>query len=372
MKPVYVFCESYVKLRNTLFVLEQNYRVDRASVVVLRNNQDLLRLFRMLKDSRYGDLLEIIHLSHLQRDNTIGVKWIDAVSDLLAERKYLRALFAEHFEGVEDTTVYFFCRWFNPYTFYMLKRLKQDNRLIYMYPKEYEEVDITEVHPDGFRTWARKLRLKCLYGSGITLAEIPTHQFAYIEDGFLDTVDKHIPRSERNRLMREFSLSGIIEHLDYDVVFYDTLDQYLKKYVDDLEGYREVVTHVFEVLLKYYDRSRIGIKYHPGGEPPMDMSEYGEVVPRFLPGELLNKEGTILLGIASTCIGNANAGYPVSLIELFDYRDEATESALKAVFVDRSTSNVVFPNTLDEFEDIIVSQVGGAAHTVRGSRDAVR
>ena len=354
MRPIYIFCESYVQLENTLFVIEQN--LDRSPITVIVDRKpDLLKLFKFLKKKKYGPRIDIIYLARFQESQN-GLRWVNFVKDIIGEKRHLAELYRKYFKEIENATIYFFCRLFTPYTFYMLKRLIKRNEVRYIYPVEYDELEMRKVRGKGVKVLARKARLKILFGRGLTLTEIPhVMRFPYIKDSFMKNINRCIMKDERNRLMKDFSLANLslFPNENYKVVFYDSgIDEYL----GDVESYKKVLEEIFGIVMEYYDKEQIYIKYHPD-EHSMDLSSYGEVVPSFIPGELLHKKDAILLSIMSTCIYNVQAGYAVSLINLFEYKSKEVRDNLKNLFLKRANKdNVLLPDTMGDFR-IIISEI---------------
>jgi len=350
VRPVYIFCESYVQLENTLSVLEQNHQQEKPSTVIIIGNHDLLKLFENLRQTRYGSLLDIIYMPTWEH------RRLNHIKNLLGEKRYLKAVFRQHFKDVRGATIYFFCRVYTRYTFYILKRLRTCNTLIYVDDRDYEKIDLTEVRTDSLIMLLRKLKLRFTCGKGIRLVRFIYGEIAsYIEDSFMAMVNQHITYAERKQWLERFSLADIsfVDEENFALVFYDTADIFIQPNLSGKEEYCEKMQEIFSVLVKYFDNNQVLIKHHPAYEETMDLSAYGRIVPAFIPGEALQREGILLLGIFSKCVYESQVGRLVSLVNLFNFKDQKVKDALRKSMLERAARDVLFPETLQDLEKII-------------------
>lgn len=358
MSATYLFCESYVQLENALFVVEQNYRNGKTSVIFIEENADLLKLFEHFRHCRYGELLDIVHLPYIRHIGAASKSRLQhLVKKIFYEKRYLEAAFRRHFGDVKGANIYFFCRPFNPYTFYMLKRLVKNNSLTYVYAIDKDAQEAEDLRTESLSILLKKIWLKLIYGKGLKWVKF-SHGGAistYIDDSFMAKVSQHITRDERKKWLKGFTLKDLsfVDEDNYHVVFYDT--PYDPK-ISNKDDYRRTIEDIFTVLLKHFNSNQILIKYHPAFEKSMDLSSYGRVVPDYMPGQWFQKEGVLLLGLSSTCIINASAGYSVSFVNLVKHKYPHGKDSTKAFVLGMATCNVLLPETLEDLEKIVASK----------------
>lgn len=358
MSTTYLFCESYVQLENTLFVVEKNYRDGERSVVVVEENTDLPKLFAYLRESRYGELLDIVHLPYIRHIGAASKSRLQhLVKKIFYEKRYLEAAFRRHFGNVKGAKIYFFCRPFNPYTFYMLKRLVKNNSLTYVYAIDKDAHEAEDLRTESLSILQKKIWLKLIYGKGLKWVKF-SHGGAistYIDDSFMAMVDQHITRGERKKWLKGFTLKDLsfVDEDNYHVVFYDTPYDKDFMHIANKKDYCGRLEEIFAVLLKHFKREQILIKHHPSAEVSMDLSAYGRIMPDFMPGQWFQKEGVLLLAFYSRCILETLAGSSVSLVNLFKYKAQDDRDSLRRFVSEMATCEVILPETMEDLEKIV-------------------
>jgi len=339
-------------------VVEKNYQKGEPSIVVIEENADLRKLFMYLIQSRYGSLLDIIYLPYIKHIGTVSKNRLQhLIKKIFQEKRYLHAVFRQYFKGVKGETIYFFCRPFNPYGFYMLKRLVKYNKLIYAYPLDRDVQEAKALRTDSLNILLKKMWLGLMYGKGIKWVKY-SHGGAictYIDDSFMASVDQHITISERKQWLKGFTLKDIsfVNEENYHVVFYDTP---YEPGLSNKEDYCRTIEEILTVLLKYFKRDQILIKHHPSFGKSMDLSMYGRVMPDFLPGQWFHKEGVLLLSLYSICVFDASVGCSVCLVNLFKCKDQNSKDCMRRFVAEMATCDVLFPETLEDFEKIVESK----------------
>ena len=112
-------------------------------------------------------------------------------------------------------------------------------------------------------------------------------------------------------------------------------------------------------MSKYFPEEEIARKYHPYLPTDKEMIKIGDVLPDFIPAELLYNENVkMYLGACSNCITNVGKGLAVSLIDLISFKNDKIREHLKEALIQRSRSEILFPQSLEEFERILINMKG--------------
>ena len=205
---------------------------------------------------------------------------------------------------------------------------------------------------------------KLTYGFDIAMAKRPYKEgVPYIPDRFIEKrVDRVIDWEEKNEMMKDFDLSQfkIFDASNYSVIYFDS-PLVGVGYVTDGDTYRRELTEIFNVLCKYFSEKEIARKYHPNFPSDKTMIRLGDVLPDFIPAELLYNENIKLyLGFSSYSVAHVGKGVVVSMIDLISLKNDETRNRLKGAVTQESRSEILFPKSLDEFERILISIKGDA------------
>ena len=107
---------------------------------------------------------------------------------------------------------------------------------------------------------------------------------------------------------------------------------------------------------KYFPENEVALKYHPGSGESETALPFGTRLPDFIPAEFLYSDKVkMYLGISSMALANVERGLAVSLIDLISFKDDKTRKQLKNVLIQWSHSEILFPQSLDEFERIVAN-----------------
>ncbi len=376
MNQALIFCESYDELETLLYLITRDYQKVSLTVAV-PGNRDLFQYLEKIKQTSFDNGFKNIYLDTFF-DSSRKVSHPGKITRIMRilphmfkERRYLDDVYRRHLASLRGVTVFFLARYMNPETFYFIRRLAPKNNLVYT-SYTSKENEVVKDKPAGISALAMMLRSKFVYGRGITHGRLPyTRGFTYISDEFMKRwVSQTIEGATREQMLKGFRLDRfkVFDAAKYSVIYFD--QPLLKEtgYIDDYETYRKELTRIFGVLTRYYPASRIALKYHPHYPSDRTLIPAGEVLPDFIPGELLyNDNIELYLGIITNCLSNVEKGLSVSLANLITFRSTATRERLKEMMIDASRSKILFPGSLDDFEAILARTAGRTKVTVEQS-----
>lgn len=362
---IVIFFESYGQIEQDFHVATRN-NPGCPITIVIPGNQDLFKFFQVINERVFHDTINLIYLEPYQtrRAKAKGInKIFHLFPDIIRERRYLKEIFDKYFAELEGSEVFFRGRGYCEYRFYLLKKLSKRNRLVCI---NYGPPYMGKYTPASIVDLATLIILKLIYGRDIAMGKFPsefpiTKGFAYIPDKFMEKeVDSGIDWEKRNEMLKDFDSSQfrVFDVGNYSVIYFDenlTGRGYLNI---DKDTYSRELTRIFDVLSKYFPEKEIARKYHPGYPSDKTIINIGDVLPDFIPAELLyNDNVKMYLTVTSYSIVNVEKGLAVSLTDLITFKDDKTKNQLKEILVQRAKSKILFPKSLDEFERILVSIV---------------
>ena len=358
MKGIVICANSYLQYKNALYVVTLNYQKYPITIIV-PGNSALFKFFNVINEKLFQSDIKLIYLEAFQPDprraEARGLKRVFYIlPDIIRQRQHQKKSFNRYLAGIEEADVYFFDRGFS--NFPLVKRLKKRNRLIYI-SSDSAEVTPREYRPAGIADWGRLMIHKLTYGGGTALGELPYEKgFPHMSAKFLDKeIDRVIDRDERDEMTKGFDLSQfkISDTSKYRVMyFFDDISAYA---VDE-NTFRREISEIFHILSKYFPEYEIARKYHPGYPGNETGINIGNVLPDFIPAELLYNENVkIYLSGYSTAIANVEKGLAVSIIDLISFSDEQMRETLKEIVRHMGHSKILFPKSLQEFEEILIS-----------------
>ncbi|MFH1624218.1 MAG: hypothetical protein ABID54_03570 [Pseudomonadota bacterium] len=360
MKEIVIFADAYPRIKNALYIATHNYPKRPITIVIL-GNPDLFKVFNAINEKLFHNALKLIYFELFHPDprraKASGLNKIFYVlSDIVRERRFLKETFDKYLAEVEGCEVFFFDRGFVQFS--LMKRLSKRNRLVYIssYPTQ---VTPSQYTPTNIVDLARLIIFKLTYGRGIALGKLPHIKgFPHMSDKFLEKeVDRVIDGEERDEIMKDFDISQfkIFDVGKYSVLYFP--QSLLES--DDIankDTYRREMADIFSVISKYFPENEVACKYHPGyHESEKTVVKTGDVLPDFIPAELVyNDNVKMYLGVFSSAIANVEKGLAVSLMYLISFKDDAIREQLKGILVRMSHSEILFPKSLDEFEEILI------------------
>lgn len=357
---IVLICSAYPHIENVLYLSSVNYQSYQVRLIV-HGDEGLFKFFSVVNEKVFNNSLDIRHVNHYS-----GVKvWpghkigrlISIALNILAERRYLNNAYRQHLSNTHGADVYFFKRYYAANEYYYLKKLADSNKIIFMPARVYSFLGI---HDDGskkLKEIAFLERWKLAYGMGISMNRESVGIIApYIPEKFFKKyVQKTIEREEQDILLQDFDKQKfkVFNVNNYEVIyFHDNLIG--GGYVSDPAAFTGLLSDVFDILKKYVPQDRVSRKLHPNPEQKEVLVGYGDILPDYIPAEFLyNDNVKMYLGLSSMALAGIEKGVVVSLIEMVPYRDDKVKKELKAGLVQASKSEIKFPRSLEEFQDIL-------------------
>ncbi len=360
MKEIVIFGESYPMIKSALYVATHNCH-DCSITIVIPAKHNLLKFFKVINERLFHNAINLIYFEpyHPRRVTAKGLKKVFYVlPDIIRERRYLKGIYNKYFAELKGGQVFFFDRYWNSYTFYLLKKLSKTNKLVYIPDPCYDVLPVDKFTPTNIVDLAALVIMKLIFGRDIVMSKLPYIKgFSGMPDEFINRkVDKVIDREERNEMMKDFDLSQfkIFDVGNYSVIYFDE-NPIESGYIADKNTFRRELAEIFHILSKYFPEKEIARKYHPDHPGDKTVINIGDVLPDFIPAELLYNENVkMYLGICSKSIADVEKGLAVSIMDLISFKDEETKNQLKEIQVQRSRSEILFPQSLDEFERILI------------------
>ncbi len=334
--------------------------------LVILGNRDLFKFFEATNKKVFNNSLNLIYSEpHQLRRAKAGMinAIIHLVPDMIKEKQCLGKIFHQHFAELKGHEVFFFSQGFDGGMFYLLKRLSKKNSLAYMPYYRSPQYMMGEYTPKNLIDLARLVAYKLLYGRGITTGKFPRQNphatgFPYISDRFIEKeVERVFGEEERKKLMEDFDLSRfkVFDASNYSVIYFDDglLGSGFKDGDINKETFQKELDRIFQILIKYFPKEKIAHKYHPGYADRIIITT-GDILPAFIPAEFLYNDNTkIYLSLFSLSLANVERGLAVSLANLVSLNDQF-RNKLKKFLIKMSKSKILFPKSLDEFEQILI------------------
>jgi hypothetical protein len=359
LKSVYIFCSSYGEIKRTLYLAER-YSLERPVTIVIPGMRDLCLFFKEIQNR--NALPPSVSLICFERYvprklKARGLfKLCHVIPDILNERRLLKKIYNKHFATAEDCDIFFCSRGFDGYLFYMVKNLSRKNRIINTSPIATEMDRIAPYFPLNVSGLARLIAYKSTFGWEIVLGKLPHLKgFIYMTDKFIaKTVDEFISWDEIETMTKDFDYGRyrVFATGRYRVMYFD--DSGLGAgYIPDKEIYRRELKNIFDILVKYFPEDEIARKYHPSYPDDKTLITVGDILPDYIPAELLYDPATRLyLSAYSLSLVNVKEGLAVSIAKLITLKNKDDSETMKQRIIQMSKSEILFPATLEEFEDI--------------------
>jgi len=338
----------------------QNYR-DCPVTIVIPGFHDLFQLFQVFNERVFHNTINIVYFETYQGGRVKGSKIkrvLHVFPDIIKERRYLKDTWNKYFAELAGCEVFFFSRGFSGFKFYLVKKLSKRNRLVYVSIGSLGPPYWSKYTPTNIVDLASLTISKLIYGRDIAMGKYPHIKgFSYIPDRFIEKeVKRVIDRAEMDEMMKNFDLSQfkVFDVGKYSVIYFDQ-DLIEVGYVSDGDTFKRELNSIFNILGKYFPENEIALKYHPGYPGDKTMIKIGDVLPDFIAAELLyNEDVKMYLGIFSRSIANVGKGSALSIADLVSFKSDKIRNQLKEMLIQSSKSKILFPESLDEFERIVI------------------
>lgn len=349
---IVIFCESYIQVENTLFLLDK-YEDEKITIVIIGNSQvnqffeDIVRLKKLAN-------VEIIFIRKLIQLIPSTVSSFSKLLFSFREYRYVRQIYREKLAAFEQTEIYFATRFYSAYTYFFLNKLQHKNKVTYIPPKNYAEHEAVSSHGD-LAFWLKKMRTKLVFGRGLEYHDFGLRQMDFIPDAFVKQ-NHEVDGETRKKMIKPSKLYqkyNVWESKSMDIFFFDTPFQ--RDGIRRSEQLNEDFEAIFSVINKYYPKESVGIKLHPGEEALFNYrQEQGSILQDYVMGEiLLASAPKIVMGFWSAMMFSSPSPYVVSLLKLASFVPNKIKEEREHFILDRSEREVLFPETIDELEEIL-------------------
>lgn len=355
-KEVVIFCQSYPQIKNTLYLLTNNFK-NRPITLVIPGNHDLFKFFSLINEKLFDRTIKVIYIERYQRwarDAGKIIRILKAIPGAIGGRRFVTEMYRKHFAALQGAEIYFFSRHFIDYTFNWLRRLKEKNRLVYIPDPAMNGLVLTRLSPWNILNLALLGIIKLTFGRGATMYEYLGQKIVSLPDRFIEKeVDVAYSQEERDEMLRELDISRfqIFSLDDYDIIYFDHAIDAAQVPPDILT---RNLTEVFNILGKYFPEQKIARKYHPAHYVDRAAISVGVILEDFIPAEFLHGDKVkMYISLFSTSITNRRRGLSVALIDLLPFKDAGIKQGIKRDLLRRSETEILFPQTLKEFEAIV-------------------
>jgi hypothetical protein len=359
MNSIVILCESYASILYVLYRHANDNR-DVPVTIFIPTLKDLHQLLQFLNEKVFENKYDILYYSpyKTKRADKKGLKkFLYLLVDILGERRHLARFYKEHFTTLKDAEILFPSPGYSGAKIYFLRKLRAKNKLTFIDPGlPY----MGSYFPHNLRDIATLLLYKVLYGKDVQIGQYPPENpwskgFPLLPDSFMKKVDGVIDWSKRDEIMASFPWEkySILDTGDYKVIYFH--QDLVGRYGIDHDTFSRELNSIFDILLRYYPEKEIARKYHPGHEFNKDVIQVGDELPTFIPAEFLyNEKLHLYLGISSDAIVSVRGGKTISLLYLISFKPPELRERFKERLVNKSTTEILFPKTLEEFEQTLI------------------
>ena len=358
MKRV-IISENYTSINTTLFLAEGR-EPDPPATIIIPANFELFKFLREINEKNFGNTLNLIY-SEPYRSTMAGARGIRRLLhvpvDIVRERRHLKRNYAKYLAEIQGCEVYFFSRGFSGTRYYLLKKLARRNKLVYVSHTQPSVTPISRHAPGNLAELVALVIMKLTYGRGIAMGKFfYPHGLPFIPDRFMEReVDRAITWEEKEAMMKDFDVGRfrVFDAGKYEAIYFG--HEMGSETVADLDGVEKVLTGVTEILLKHFPAERIAMKQHPLHREEKTMIKAGDVLASFIPAEFLRHQGVkVYLSPYSLSITNLTGGKAISLVELIPVVSQERREMLKELLVKQSRTEILFPETLEELDAMLV------------------
>ena len=227
---IVIFSQSYPEIENCLYVLKTHYDCQHNILLVIPFNYDYYLLMTEIIKKKFNNLIKIIFIKKFNITSKIPFK---SFFKAAGERIYNNNFYERHLAQIKSSKIYFFTRFCVPLNLYLLKKLKKNNELIYMYlniKRTFQELDtgygegLSNVPLNNIRELLLLLRLKFVYGFDSKRIKIIINNVPYIPDKFmLKNVDNVISKNETSNLLKKFNYYNynVFDTKHFKIIYFD-------------------------------------------------------------------------------------------------------------------------------------------------------
>jgi hypothetical protein len=360
-KEIFIICTAYPQIKNTLYVALQHYQKQPTSLLV-HGYTDLFKFFTVINEKVFHNDINIMFIDSYHGKKTKPGSKIDRVFGVLRnffeEKRFLKESYNRCLAKFRGAEVYFFNRNYVASEFYLLRKLAASNNLIYMPAPLYQYFGFYNTTPKNLKELILLLRWKLAYGWGVSLnRERVGFLDPYIPDSFMRKyVQKTIDPEESYKAIEGLDMRRfrVFDVGNYSVIyFHDNLVG--GGYVTDAAAFHKLLVDVFKIVRKHVAENKVARKLHPSPAEGEIIVKYGKLLPDYIPAEFLyNDSVKLYIGLSSAALANIEKGTVISLLDMVKFHDDITRQNLKNGLLQAKKTKILFPNSLKEFEQILV------------------
>ena len=318
-----VFVQSYPNLLNTLYLLTNSFIYEKVIVYVI-NNRNLYKFLEISKKH----FTKKIDIRFINEDEISFVSIYDFIKSFIQIKLSINRISnkIKH----ENSDIFFFSRAFTTLGFFLVKKTKKNNQLIYIPDPGCDVYKLSDSKPNDFKEFILILIYKFLYGKELVFGnagkKLNIKYFFKISDKYFFKIADYIfTIEERRRLQSQFNLEMFANknQKKYSVVYFDK-DMLRDKLCNEFL-YKNEIIKIFDLLKKYIAKKDLAKKYKPGRttEENKSIIEYGDLIDDYIPAELLiNDNVKVYLGMTSIAMANIKKGNIISLVNMVNYLDQ--------------------------------------------------
>ncbi|MDD5530159.1 MAG: hypothetical protein PHX21_09040 [bacterium] len=272
--------------------------------------------------------------------------------NLIAERKRLRTIYYLHFKSLKSADIYFFTLYYDYVLFYLLNKLYKHNKLFYYDQYKAKDTEKISQHIKKVAYFIMTGIFFDFWNSNIdTNSPIKLPSRILEETTFIDIEDKEL--SEVYKKHKPTNLNFLPESI---VFFENNLTEY-----KEIKNYDKTLENIINVLIR--SKGKIYLKGHPRlGLSDIIKNKGFEEIDSFIPSEFITDKNIryyiAVISNSLSMLSKLTSKQSIYLIDLFDWENEKTKSSYKKHFSELC-ENVMFPDTINEFEAIITSVHSG-------------
>jgi hypothetical protein len=358
-RNVVLFCDNYTQVFRTLHMASS--REYENVTVVISQFESLYKFFLLINEKAFNNQLKVIfpepYVSEITKKLWLLKPWY-LLKDIAEQRRYFRVIYDTYFTTMEKTDAVF-GPGYAGLQIALFPKLVKKHRVIYFSPEPAAEM--VRYLPHDLKEWVLWLIFKLIFGWSTSMGKVPNvpylKGFPLLPDKVIKTkADTIIEWQQRTEMMKSFDQARfrIPDANKYKILyFHDDFVEAPYSGVDQKTVNTEL-NEVFQVLSRHFKPEKMATKFTPASAPK-PRPQIGEILPAFIPAELLYNDNIVMyLSIASGAIFNVEKGTAVSLLEMITFKDDTLKKQVRKALYDRKKSNILFPKSLEEFEQIVI------------------
>ena len=321
-------------------------------------NKQLFTLFSQINSTHFGNMINLqfvpVHTPNLKLT-------LNGLTKIQKFKKRNKQLYNGMKNTYKDFDIVFFSKEFTSLGFYILDKLRPDNRLIHVPDPGCDVYQMSDRKPSSLKELVKLMFMMFLYNRHLRLGSAGRKLrsgFYKISDPYIEkNIDLKVAIDERKQLQQNFEIDKftVAENKSYKIVYFDK-DLVRDKLCEEATYAREL-NDVFSIVSYYCESNELAKKYKPNRTSKWNREQisYGDIVPDYIPAEMLyNKDVKVYIGSTSMAIANIPYGNIISIVFLFTFiQPELRDRSVANQELRKLGGTIHYPKTLSEFETIL-------------------